>query len=55
MVKHIQGRHSVSQPASQRAVDNLVEAAILNQVSTGKRDRVWIARDVIGAPDAVPP
>ncbi|MGH3518260.1 MAG: Fic family protein [Haloechinothrix sp.] len=50
-VKHIQQHLGVSQPAAQRAVDQLVEAGILNQVSTGKRDRAWIARDVIGALD----
>jgi Fic family protein len=50
-VKHIQQYLDVSQPAAQRAVDHLVEAAILQQVSTGKRDRAWIARDVINALD----
>nr|WP_272954880.1 Fic family protein [Kribbella shirazensis] len=50
-VKHIQQYLDVSQPAAQRAVDQLVEMAILKQVSTGKRDRAWIARDVINALD----
>jgi Fic family protein len=50
-VKHIQQHLGVSQPAAQRAVDQLVEAGILKQISTGKRDRAWIARDVITALD----
>ncbi|MEU4196449.1 Fic family protein [Kribbella sp. NPDC026611] len=50
-VKHVQEHLSVSQPAAQRAIDQLVEAAVLQQISTGKRDRAWIARDVITALD----
>lgn len=50
-VRHVQQYLNVSQPAAQRAIDQLVEVAILKQVSTGKRDRVWIARDVINALD----
>jgi Fic family protein len=50
-VKHIQQHLGVSQPAAQRAVDQLVEAGILRQISTGKRDRAWIAREVITALD----
>ncbi|GAA2819611.1 Fic family protein [Kribbella solani] len=50
-VKHVQQHLDVSQPAAQRAVDQLVEAEILKQISTGKRDRAWIAREVITALD----
>ncbi|NUR94155.1 MAG: Fic family protein [Kribbellaceae bacterium] len=50
-IKHIQQYLDVSQPAAQRAVDQLVEVAILKQISTGKRDRAWIAREVIDALD----
>lgn len=50
-VKHIQNHLDVSQPAAQRAVDQLVEAQVLKQISTGKRDRAWIAREVISALD----
>ncbi|TCC40689.1 Fic family protein [Kribbella speibonae] len=50
-VDHIQKHLEVSQPAARRAVDQLVEAGVLKQISTGKRDRVWIARDVITALD----
>jgi Fic family protein len=50
-VKHIQQHLGVSQPAAQRAVDQLVDAGILRQISTGKRDRAWIAREVITALD----
>jgi Fic family protein len=50
-VKHVQQHLGVSQPAAQRAVDQLVEAGTLKQLSTGKRDRVWIAREVIAALD----
>jgi Fic family protein len=50
-VKYIQEHLAVSQPAAQRAVDQLVDAGILRQISTGKRDRAWIARDVIAALD----
>ncbi|MFF0265848.1 Fic family protein [Kribbella sp. NPDC004536] len=50
-VAHVQEHLAVSQPAARRAVDQLVEASILKQISTGKRDRAWIARDVITALD----
>ncbi|WP_202878329.1 Fic family protein [Kribbella jejuensis] len=50
-VAHVQEHLAVSQPAAQRAVDQLVDASILKQISTGKRDRAWIARDVITALD----
>jgi predicted HTH transcriptional regulator len=50
-VKHIQEHLGVSQPAAQRGIDQLVEAGLLKQVSTGKRDRAWIARDIISALD----
>ncbi|HEY3512883.1 MULTISPECIES: Fic family protein [Kribbella] len=50
-VAHVQQHLGVSQPAAQRAVDQLVGAEILKQISTGKRDRVWIAREVITALD----
>jgi Fic family protein len=50
-VKYVQQHLGVSQPAAQRAVDQLVEARILTQVSAGKRDRAWIARQVISALD----
>ncbi|TDW81002.1 Fic family protein [Kribbella sp. VKM Ac-2566] len=46
-IAHVQQHLDVSQPAAQRAVDQLVEAEILKQISTGKRDRAWIAREVI--------
>ncbi len=46
-VAHVQQHLDVSQPAAQRAVDQLVEAKVLKQISTGKRDRAWIAREVI--------
>lgn len=49
--KHVQRHLRVSQPAAQRAIDQLAEAGILARVSTGKRDRAWIAREVISALD----
>jgi Fic family protein len=49
--KYVRQHLGISQPAAQRAIDQLVEAAVLKQVSTGKRDRAWIARDVITALD----
>jgi Fic family protein len=50
-VKHVQQHLGVSQPAAQRAVDQLVATGVLRQISTGKRNRAWIARDVIAALD----
>lgn len=50
-VAHVQARLEISQPAARRAVDQLVEAGILVQVSVGRRNRVWISRDVIAALD----
>ena len=37
--------------AAQRAVDQLLEAGIVTPSSTNRRNRVWIAEDVIAALD----
>lgn len=50
-VAYVRQHLAVSQPAAQRAIDQLVEAQVLKQISTGRRDRAWIARDVITALD----
>jgi Fic family protein len=51
-IAHVQQHLAISQPAAQRAVDQLTEAQILKQISTGKRDRVWIAREVLTTLDS---
>lgn len=41
----------VSYPAAQRAIDAMVDAAILSPVGTRKRNRVWVADEVPAAID----
>ncbi|HZX02579.1 Fic family protein [Kribbella sp.] len=50
-VAYVRQHLAVSQPAAQRAIDQLVDVQVLKQISTGRRDRAWIARDVITALD----
>ncbi|MFW3386041.1 UNVERIFIED_CONTAM: Fic family protein [Kocuria sp. CPCC 205274] len=50
-VRWVQDHAGVSQPAAQRAVDQLLEAGIVTPSSANRRNRVWIAEDVITALD----
>jgi predicted ArsR family transcriptional regulator len=43
---------SISEVAAQSAVDRLVEAGVLTQSTTGRRNRIWQAREVLAAIDA---
>lgn len=50
-IRSIQESTGVSQPAAQNAVDQLVTAGVLTPSSQNRRNRVWIATDVIAALD----
>lgn len=51
-VRLVQDEHEVSQPAAERAVEALVEAGVLSRSNEGRRNRVWVCRDVLAALDA---
>lgn len=50
-VRHIQQQTGASYPAAQNAIDHLVNAGVLAPASASRRNRVWIAEDVITALD----
>lgn len=50
-VRWVQDHAGVSQPAAQHAVDQLLEAGIVTPSSANRRNRVWVAEDVIAALD----
>ena len=50
-VAYVQEHAGVSQPAAQRAVDHLVAAEILTPASQNRRNRIWVATEVIDALD----
>lgn len=50
-VRWIQEHARVSQPAAQRAVDQLVEAGVLAPAGANRRNRVWVAEEVVAALD----
>lgn len=50
-VRFIQDSTGVSQPAAQNAVDQLVTAEVLTPASENRRNRVWVANEVITALD----
>jgi Fic family protein len=50
-VRFIQEAAGVSQPTSQNAIDQLVTAGVLTPAGANRRNRVWIATDVIAALD----
>ena len=50
-VRFIQDSTGVSQPAAQNAIDQLLAAGVLNPVGAKRRNRVWVANDVIAALD----
>ncbi|WP_331282942.1 Fic family protein [Kineosporia mesophila] len=50
-VKFVQEQVGVSAPAAQNAVDQLVGAGVISPVSANRRNRVWLADEVITALD----
>ena len=50
-VDHLAQVLGVSRPAAQRAVDQLVEAGALQAVSAQRRNRVWLATEVLACLD----
>lgn len=46
-VEHVRSALGVSRPAAQRAVDQLVEAHILQPATSQRRNRVWLATEVL--------
>lgn len=50
-IRFIQEATGVSQPAAQNAVDQLVAAGVLAPASENRRNRVWVAPEVITALD----
>ncbi|MCT2089358.1 Fic family protein [Micrococcus terreus] len=50
-VPYLQRRLDVSQPAAQHAVDQLLDADILTPTSAGRRNRVWVAQEIVDALD----
>jgi len=50
-VRFVQEATAVSQPASQNAIDQLVDAGVLTPAGTNRRNRVWVANGVIAALD----
>lgn len=51
-VRFVEEAARVSNPAAQRAIDQLVDARILTPASSNRRNRVWVADGVIAALDA---
>lgn len=41
----------ISEVAAQGSIDRLVQAEILTQISTGKRNRIWQAPEILSALD----
>lgn len=51
-VRTVAEQLAVSQVAAQHAIDQLVDAGILTKISSGRRNRVWAAHDILTALDA---
>lgn len=51
-VAHVQGVTGAALSAAQRAVEQLENAEIITRASSGRRNRVWLAPEVIDALDA---
>jgi len=51
-VGHVQAVTGVALSAAQRAIEQLVDAGIIEAVGQGRRNRVWLAPEVIEALDA---
>lgn len=52
LISHVQQVLGVALSAAQRAVEQLAEAGILEQAGAGRRNRIWIAPEVVAALDA---
>ncbi|MDI3331559.1 MAG: Fic family protein [Micrococcus sp.] len=50
-VRFVQERAAVSQPAAQHAIDQLLDAGVVTPATTGRRNRVWVAEEVVSALD----
>ncbi len=50
--KTIAAELNISEVAAQNAVDRLVEAGVLTQSTTGRRNRIWQAPEILAALDA---
>lgn len=51
-VHYLTTRFEVSEPAAQRAIDQMVEAGVLTPEGDRRRSRAWVANDVIRAHEA---
>jgi len=50
--KTVAAELGISDVAAQSAIDRLVEASVLTQMSVGNRNRIWQAPEILGALDA---
>lgn len=50
-VKIVQDELAISQPAAQQAIDRFVEAGVLAKTNSAKRNRFWVATEVLTALD----
>lgn len=50
--KTLAGELQISDVAAQKAIDRLVDAEVLTQTNTGRRNRVWQAPEILAALDA---
>lgn len=51
-IAYVQGATGVALSAAQRAIEQLVDAEIIEPVGSGRRNRVWLAQEVIEELDA---
>lgn len=42
----------ISEVAAQNAIDRLVDAGVLTQITSGRRNRIWQATGILAALDA---
>lgn len=50
-MKSVAAELQISEVAAQNAIDKLVEAQVITKISTGKRNRIWQAPDILSALD----
>lgn len=50
-VRFVQERAAISQPTAQHAIDQLLDAGVVTPATTGRRNRVWVAEEVVSALD----
>lgn len=50
-VRFVQEHAAVSQPTAQHAVDQLLDAGVVTPATAGRRNRVWVAEEVVSALD----